>query len=185
MNKQPEITEKTRQKFIDAFWSLIQEKPISKIAVNEIARRAGYNRSTFYEYFLDIDEMLSYIEDKLLCEVRQTALDAMPESSSMKDLFQTVFLAMNDKIYLLMGPNGDSAFVAKLREELGPIIMKQLPVSADIPNFDYLSSFVNSAMFGLLQHWNKKGKDISAEKIFTMMQELVVNGVINYVTTCS
>ncbi|MCC8067515.1 MAG: TetR/AcrR family transcriptional regulator [Clostridiales bacterium] len=185
MNKQPEITERTRQKFIDAFWTLIREKPISKIAVNEITRRAGYNRSTFYEYFLDIDEMLSYVEDELLREVRQTALDAMPESGSMKDLFQAVFMSMNDKIYLLMGPNGDSAFVAKLRKELSPILMNQLPVPADIPDFDYLSSFVNAAMFGLLQHWNEKGKDISAEKICKMMQELVVNGVINYVTTCS
>ncbi|MCD7814970.1 MAG: TetR/AcrR family transcriptional regulator [Lachnospiraceae bacterium] len=185
MNKQPEIAEKTRQKFIDAFWALVREKPISKIAVNEITRRAGYNRSTFYEYFLDIDEMLSYIEDELLNEIRQTAQDAMQESSSMRDLFQTVFLAMNEKIYLLMGANGDPAFAAKLREELEPIIMCQMPVPADIPNFDYLSSFVNDAMFGLLQHWNEKGKDISAEKICTMMQELVLNGVINYVTKYS
>ncbi|MCC8103144.1 MAG: TetR/AcrR family transcriptional regulator [Clostridiales bacterium] len=185
MNKQPKITEKTRQKFIDAFWSLIREKPISKIAVNEITRRAGYNRSTFYEYFLDIDEMLSYIEDELLNEVRQTAQDAMQESSSLSDLFKAVFLAMNERIYLLMGANGDSAFVAKLRKELGPILMNQLPVPADIPHFDYLSSFINAAMFDLLQHWNEKGKDISAEEICTMMQELTINGVVNYVTTRS
>jgi len=185
MNKQPEITEKTRQKFIDAFWTLIREKPISKIAVNEITRRAGYNRSTFYEYFLDIDEMLSYIEDELLNEVKQTALDAMSESSSMQDLFQTVFLAMNEKIYLLMGSNGDSAFTVKLKAELGPILINQLPVPEDIPNFDYLSSFINAAMFGLLQHWNEKDRDISAEELCTMMQELMINGVINYVTTRS
>ncbi|MCD7750028.1 MAG: TetR/AcrR family transcriptional regulator [Oscillospiraceae bacterium] len=57
MKKQPEVTERTRQRFLEAFWSLVREKPVAKISVSELTKRAGYNRSTFYEYFLDTDEL--------------------------------------------------------------------------------------------------------------------------------
>lgn len=55
MKKQPQITEKTRQKFIEVFCELYSQKPIEKISVQEIANNSGYNRSTFYQYFTLLD----------------------------------------------------------------------------------------------------------------------------------
>lgn len=182
MNKQPEITEKTRQRFVDAFWSLVREKPIAKIAVSELTRRAGYNRSTFYEYFLDIDDLLAYIESSLLEQVKQEILQASLENRSPGDLFQIVFAAMNEKIYLLMGPNGDSGFFAKVKAELLPYVEEYFFAPKDLPNLDYLICFVNSAIFGLLQHWNEQGKNFPAEEVSGMMQNLVFNGLRSYIT---
>lgn len=181
MRKQPEITEKTRQRFVDAFWSLIKEKPIAKIAVSELTRRAGYNRSTFYEYFLDTYDLLAYIEAQLLEEIKQIILNIPPEKNSPITLFKSVFAAMNEKVYLLVGANGDSSFLTKVKSELIPIVQTYFRIPNDIPNFDYLVCFVNSAMFGLLQHWNEKGKDMSTEEISTMMQNLALNGLISYI----
>ncbi|MCD8232514.1 MAG: TetR/AcrR family transcriptional regulator [Clostridiales bacterium] len=180
MRKQPEITEKTRQKFVDAFWELAAEKPIAKIAVSELTKRAGYNRSTFYEYFVDTDHLLTYIEDKLLDKVKATIVQMYSENASLENLFPIIFTAMNDRIYILMGPNGDSGFHTKIKEEIIPFITNYFPIPADAPNFDYLTSFVNSAMFGLLQYWNEKGKDISSKKICDMIQSLVLHGLLNY-----
>lgn len=182
MRKQPEITEKTRQNFEDAFWELAAEKPIAKIAVSELAKRAGYNRSTFYEYFVDTDHLLDYVERKLLDETKAAIIQVYAENVSLENLFPIIFTAMNEKIYILMGPNGDSGFLAKMKEEIIPLVTKYVPIPADAPNFDYLISFVNSAMFGLLQHWNEKGKDISTQEICGMMQSLVLQGLLNYVT---
>ncbi len=179
MNKQPEVTERTRQKFVDAFWTLAEKKPISKIAVSELTRLAGYNRCTFYEYFLDTDDLLSYIEDKLLEDVRQIMLKELEEDNSPGHLFHTIFTAMNEKIYLLAGPNGDSGFFLKLRAQMRPLIADNLLISESTPHFDYVTCFVNSAAFGLLQHWNDKGRDISAEEISTLVQKLVVGGLMS------
>lgn len=182
MNKQPEITKKTRQRFVDAFWSLAREKPIAKIAVSELTRRAGYNRSTFYEYFLDTDDLLDYIESSLLEQVKQTILQVSSEDRSPEDLFQVVFAAMNEKVYLLMGPNGDSSFFAKVKAELLPYVEEYFSAPEDLPNFDYLICFANSAIFGLLQHWNEQGKNLPAEEVSGMMQNLVLNGLQTYIT---
>ena len=177
MKKMPEITEKTRQKFVDAFWSLVKEKPIAKIAVSELTRRAGYNRGTFYEYFLDIYDLLAYVENKLLEKLKQTVLQALSDNCSVAEIFQIIFAAMNEEIYLLIGPNGDPGFHGKIKSELLPLMEKNFPIPKNVPNFDYFVCFANSAMFGLLQHWNEKGKDLSPEEMSTMMHELISHGL--------
>ncbi len=90
MRKQPEVTEKTRQKFEDAFWELAAEKPIAKIAVSELTKRAGYNRSTFYEYFVDTDHLLAYVEEKLLDETKATIIQVHAENVSLENLFPII-----------------------------------------------------------------------------------------------
>lgn len=71
MKKQPEITEKTRQAFIDVFCELYSQKPIEKISVQDIASKAGYNRSTFYQHFADIYELLDSVESDLLSYMKE------------------------------------------------------------------------------------------------------------------
>ena len=58
MKKQPEKTAKTKQIFVDVFCKLYTQKPFEKILVQEITNKAGYNRSTFYEYFSDMYDLL-------------------------------------------------------------------------------------------------------------------------------
>ena len=63
MKKQPEITTQTREKLIEAFWSFYCEKKIEHITIKEITDTARYHRSTFYEYFVDIYDVLNQMED--------------------------------------------------------------------------------------------------------------------------
>lgn len=199
MKKQSETAKKTRQNFINTFWTLIREKPISKIAVNELTKRTSYNRGTFYEYFWDIDDLVRNAEADLLEELKQTILEFLPKSTpgenpdqpasegtnSLGNLFQAVFMAMNERIYLLLGPNGDSAFFPKVKSELLPLVEYYLPIPADSPYFDYLINYVNSAMFSILQLWNEKGKDLSTEEVGTLMWKLVLCGLKAYIPCCS
>ncbi|MCD7785293.1 MAG: TetR family transcriptional regulator C-terminal domain-containing protein [Oscillospiraceae bacterium] len=180
MKKQPEITERTRQRFVDAFWKLARTKPISKIAVSELTRLAGYNRSTFYEYFLDTDDLLSYVENKLIGEVKEVAQESISDEKPPTEFFRMVFSAMNEEIYILLGLNGDSSFLSRVRTELVPLTSRYIPVKPDSENFDYLVTFVNSAMFGLLERWHENNKDISPEEISELMQRLVYGGMRGY-----
>lgn len=71
MKKQPQITEKTKQKFVEVFCELYSQKPIEKISIQEISNKSGYNRSTFYQYFTDIYELLDSVENDLLNEMKK------------------------------------------------------------------------------------------------------------------
>lgn len=58
VRKQPEVTVATRARLVDAFWGLYAEKPIEKIRVRDVTDWAGCNRTTFYEYFADVPQIL-------------------------------------------------------------------------------------------------------------------------------
>lgn len=75
MKKQPELTEKTKQAFLDAFCDFYEQKPIEKISVQEIADAAGYNRSTFYQYFCDIYELLECVENDVIDYMQKKAFE--------------------------------------------------------------------------------------------------------------
>ena len=66
MKKQPELTAQTKENLMEAFWQIYCEKRIEKITVKEITMKAGYNRSTFYEYFTDVYDVLEQIENSLI-----------------------------------------------------------------------------------------------------------------------
>jgi len=66
MKKQPEITERTKAILTDAFWQLYCQKDIHNISVKEITDKGGFNRSTFYQYFTDVYDVLNQIEDSLI-----------------------------------------------------------------------------------------------------------------------
>ncbi|WP_277408818.1 TetR/AcrR family transcriptional regulator [Lacrimispora xylanisolvens] len=71
MIKQPEITMQTRKNLADAFWQIYCEKRIEKITVKEITTKAGYNRSTFYEYYTDVYDVLEQIEASVLPDIEK------------------------------------------------------------------------------------------------------------------
>ena len=78
--KHREMREFTRQAIMDAFWALYRERPIEKISVKEVCDRAGYNRSTFYEYFTDTYSVLEAIEEDLLDYARVKLTEELPAS---------------------------------------------------------------------------------------------------------
>lgn len=69
LKKQPEITAQTKQKLMDSFWMLASNKGIHRVTVSAVTKSAGVNRSTFYEYFSDIDELLEHSENEILLDM--------------------------------------------------------------------------------------------------------------------
>ncbi len=71
MNKQPEITDATREALVNAFFQSAKKKSIDKVTIKEITDLAGYNRTTFYRYFEDVYALVEYAEDEFLKNTRK------------------------------------------------------------------------------------------------------------------
>ena len=50
---------------VEAFLQLCQTLPCDKITVSQLTKKAGYNRSTFYAYFNNTDDLLKQLENEL------------------------------------------------------------------------------------------------------------------------
>lgn len=84
----------TKQAFKEAFCLLYQTKPLTKISIQEISQKAGYNRSTFYQYFFDINDLLEHIEQELLDYIKHNRKN---EKDVEKDVFLENLLTLYEE----------------------------------------------------------------------------------------
>ena len=91
MSKLSPTASATREVFIDTFCELYRTKPVEKITVSEITRKAGYNRTTFYDYFLDVYDLLEQIEEELINHIGEKITDTISNGN-----FANIFLEAFD-----------------------------------------------------------------------------------------
>jgi AcrR family transcriptional regulator len=182
VNKKPAVTAQTKQNLIEAFWYLYCEKGIEKITVREITQKAGYNRGTFYEYFIDVYDVLEQIEQSLIPALDELPPITMPnENIGMPlNIFMKVY-EQNSKYYsVLLGDNGDPAFVSKLKNSIKPTLKQAFSENHDIDSieFDFILEYVLSAMIGIMSYWFRQDKVLPAEDLIALVYDLMQNGVM-------
>lgn len=181
MAKYKEISTQTRQNLIDAFWELYCEKRIEKITVREITTKAGYNRSTFYEYFNDVYDVLEQIEESLLPNIEDMPplLPTMGNESVPIDSFIKLYSSSSKYYTVLLGYNGDPAFAGKIKNGIKAKLLEQLETSESNMEIDYTLEYMLSAMIGILTYWFKNNENISKEDLVKLMYELMNSEGIN------
>jgi AcrR family transcriptional regulator len=172
MKKQPEVTQKTKRAFMDAFCELYAVKPIDRISVQEIANRAGYNRSSFYQHFCDIYELLDYLESSVL--------DSMLQNLPAKGVGLQGFLSSDNEMgfYLktLFGEFGSSHFIERLKGST-PFSSHKLDISSDDPLAPYIMEFHLSTVLSLIRLWYQRDQDLSQVELFDLINRLYSNGI--------
>lgn len=57
--------DKTKRELLLAFWEIYRFHDIPEMTVTEVAKRAGYGRTTFYNYFSNLPDALAAIETEM------------------------------------------------------------------------------------------------------------------------
>jgi AcrR family transcriptional regulator len=188
MKKQPELTALTRENLTEAFWQIYCEKRIEKITVKEITVKAGYNRSTFYEYFTDVYDVLEKIENSLLPGPQDLPPLSLTNNSAAPlsiDMFIKMY-EKNRKYYtVLLGDGGDSSFQSKIKNNMKAMVKKILMARgvADDYELDFTLEYMLSAMIGVLSYWFKLEVTPPKDRLLELMYNLMNNGVRHKLTT--
>lgn len=189
MKKQPEVTAATRQKLMDAFWTIYKEKAIDKISVAEITRITGNNRGTFYHYFKDVYDVLERIEEDLIGQVNTEVNEALSNSSfeaKTRDInllysfSAPIFKRHEEKLFTLLGKDGDPRFTGKFKENFRFMLIRFWNLPKETKYLDYLMEYTYSAMIGLMAKWYENGNDLTDDEFLKMAQGLVANGVLGF-----
>ncbi len=182
MKKRHEITAQTRQNLIDAFWQLYCQRPLAEITVKDVVQRAGYNRSTFYEYFSDVYAVLEAIETSIIPTVDTLPPFAGPHGTIGMPLAQFwQWYAQNAKYYaVLLGERGDPAFAVRLKRHIKPAIMALYPAAnaSEAMRRDMVVEYVLSAMIGVMVHWHQQPNPMPADELMALMQRIMERGVV-------
>jgi len=166
----------TRDNLIQAFWTLFKYKRIDQIHIKEITDAAGYNRSTFYQYFTDIYDMVNLIEEDLLAYVRDYAAQNLhnPAKETIVQNFTDLYLTKGEQFTILLSSQGDPSFLDKLKTTLTPVFLQtfHLPQTEQAI---YAIDFVISGILSVLLRWANSNCSISSEALVDLLHPLINN----------
>ena len=180
MKKQPEITAQTREKLIEAFWNLYCEKKIEHITIKEITDIAGYHRSTFYEYFEDIYDVLDQLEDALLEHIERNVINSLDDELS-EDLTQNIaniYDVKGEYLSVLLGENGDPNFLNKIKAVMQPVLTDAFGLSEGEIHTSYIFEFASSGILSVVTHWYKNGKNLPSQELVGLVRSMLMGGVL-------
>lgn len=180
MNKRPDITEATRQRFVDAFCELYKTKPVEKITVKELAERAGHNRVTFYQYFRDAYDVLESLENELLDYVQSTIIQNI-ESTDMFVQFETVFDGLfkrnNELIHLLLTGANYSNTLERCKTAMLPMLANAFGINCEDLKRKAVLEFYLSGVVSLLKFKVDHEKNITAKDLGSIIKTMLQYGV--------
>ena len=179
MKKQPEITAQTREKLIEAFGSLYSEQKIEHITIKELTDKAGYHRSTFYEYFVDIYDVLDQLEDALLKYIKVNVINRLDGELSA-DLAQNIAYLYDEKgeyLSVLFGEGGDPNFLNKVKALMRPVLVDTFGLSENEIHTTYIFEFATSGIFAVVTHWYKNRKNLPSQELAGLVRSMLMGGV--------
>ena len=180
MKKQPELTAQTKENLTQAFWSLYRKQKIEHISIKDITNKAGYHRSTFYEYFVDIYDVLNQLEEALLNYLKEQVLSSL-ENGLSDDIIQklaNVYETKGDYWGTLLGENGDPYFAQKMKAIMRPALINAFGLPEKDIHTAYIFEFGLSALIGTLTHWYNNQREISSKELVRLMNSMLATGIL-------
>ncbi|MGI6212114.1 MAG: TetR/AcrR family transcriptional regulator [Anaerovoracaceae bacterium] len=174
MGKRPHITDQTRANLIQSFWDLLEEKPLDKITVKEITNHAGYYRSTFYQYFDDISDLLSRVEHSLIVDIKKQARASLSSRSAEEFIpISELFYSENSRyLKILLGQNAHTSFITDLKSELRLLILSCCGCPEEDPESKYIIEYALSALLGTVSLWFRSGEDIPIDRLTEIVNSI-------------
>lgn len=184
MKKQPDITAGTRKVFVDVFCELYKDMPIKKITIQEITNKANYNRSTFYQYFKDVYDLLTYLEDMVISYVKENInANLLNTDANVIDTFIASFTNMKEEmetyVEALLGNPNSTKFAERLKLVMLPVFMEQFQISETDTKSVYVIDFFLSGLISMAKRWMLDGHNIPTEELGRMLHALLNNGVLS------
>lgn len=183
MKKQPEVTEATRQKIIDSFWSLFQHTEIKKITVNRISAEAGIHRSSFYRYFPDIYAVFEEAEKRLLISIN-AEIEEIRKETAARDLenyiskTSVILIRYADKLYRLLNSSYGEEIKKRLLEKLKENMAIMFSITDSKNDLDYYATFIGTIMLMNLNYWYERKDKITFREISAKGQAIVGEGLL-------
>ena len=176
---------KSKEALKNSLIELMREKSVNNITVKELVTRADLNRSTFYNYYSDIPDMLSKLEDELYNEFLYTLEAHIPKKEKVVDVSKGGHKFIEDMCSVIknnyefckciFSKNGDLNFLFKLEEMIENHLKNQLREIFDgkIDHLTYVYSFFKSGYIGILKEWMKGGCVEASEEIANITYDVI------------
>ena len=158
----------------NALLELLNTKPISKITVYELCAKAEINRTTFYKYYGNPNDLLADIENDLFSALQEQLTHiTIPDNQALRRILE-LLLAERDKMITIINAVSDKEFAEKL---FTIPLVTQLLSSAIFEQYDgvqgeYVYLFFCHGCYAIVKKWLNDGCQEDTDTIAALIYQL-------------
>ena len=182
----------TEEDLLTAFDLLCREKDPAKITVAEISKKTGVTRSTFYNHYQDVLQLIETLENRILNDLRGVLVMLQPGSEQPEKLTRTYFSALCRyvkksgflirQLKTLEGAEFVGRAISLLHEyvrEFADSETTETPARVQFQS--YLLSYTIGGLFGILHKWASEECNDSPEAVASLLTRFYLNGVSSFI----
>ena len=182
----------TEEDLLTAFDLLCREKDPAKITVAEISKKTGVTRSTFYNHYQDVLQLIETLENRILNDLRGVLVMLQPGSEQPEKLTRTYFSALSRyvkksgflirQLKTLEGAEFVGRAMSLLHEyvrEFADSETTETPARVQFQS--YLLSYTIGGLFGILHKWASEECNDSPEAVASLLTRFYLNGVSSFI----
>lgn len=178
----------TRTLITDTFIQLIAEKPLAKITIGDITKKAGINRSTFYQYYVDKPQLVealtaTFLEQLEQIQTKRQQQEIKHDEDWLVSMVETLELYQQHAAFLnaMLSEHGDLAFEHLLQQQTIEFTRNALLQSAEQATIndsrqEMIVQFQASAIFGLTRYW-LQNQEMTATELAKLIFDLKASGL--------
>ena len=179
--KSPQRRTLTKRLIREAMLTLLKTQSIQDITVRELCDAAGVNRTTFYNHYDGVYEVLGEIEENFLLQLADEGgfthghLDLPQHIERLCERLQK----NKDIALLLLTNNADPNFSSKLMKlhACGPVWSATIS-SYSPAEYELLAQFIGGGAFAMVCHWLESGCQQTPKQVAALMTKVIQNGIL-------
>ena len=169
-----------------AFFILLKEKSIDKITVSDVIKKAGIVRSTFYNHYENIPDLINVIEDKTIQDIFSLMETFHPKNDH--DMCKSYFLAICNYTMtnpflteLLRSPRGNDFFekaMAMFHKYVKDVIQNTKSTKHNKEEISYVVACSIGGTLGVLHKWTREDFKVPAEAVADILTRTFMSGML-------
>ena len=172
----------TRKVIRDAFFNMLNERPLNKITVKDIVTACEINRNTFYYYYTDVYAILSELFQTEL----QRVIDEYNDTLSWEEGFLVAArFALNNKkaiyhVYNSMQKEELENYIYKVSGNVMERYVERVSsgIMASSADKKLIASFYQSALTEMVHHWIASGMKEDPDIVIRRIGQLFDGNIV-------
>lgn len=182
MNEESRKVKYTRMVIREAFFELLQEKPITKITIAEICERADIHRGTFYQHYHDIYDLQEKIESGLMEKFDRLMPMLEQDQADLAELTVLTIFEEKDACRSILGEYGNEDFLRVVTEKCRKSsYIKYQNAGIDPKDHNAIFTFATTGCIGLIRDWVRNGYKEEPEYIIRTIRRLTQSGIEGFI----
>lgn len=172
----------TKKALAASLKELIEEKPLDKITIQDIANKSDVNRQTFYYHFQDKYDLVNWI-------YYTEAVESVSDYSNFDHWSTAIhkiltYLNENKLFYIkalkIDGQNSFNNYLYEITHEIIKKVIDEVSVEMDVSEKDknFIADFYTHAFVGLTVQWIKGGLKETPESMKKRIRDMVDGSMI-------